>query len=180
LTDVQAGAISLEAFGTHLRAYLRLFHSVPNLEFIYSAPTPRLFQAAESEFYHLLYGSSHRTKSASLLDCFRVRKAWEAKERVASADVVLLKEAQVRYAARQFDEVYERWRLGGIEDSEIPKSLEQGRPPEKGAFRAMVCGSSLSVFTDPRGNSAERCQANNSKDDLPQISGSRSIEISGA
>ena len=62
-TYVEAGAVSLEAFGTHLRAYLRLFHALPKLEFVYLAPTPRLFQAAESEFYHLLYGASHRTNS---------------------------------------------------------------------------------------------------------------------
>ncbi len=137
-TYVEAGAVSLEAFGTHLRAYLRLFQALPKLQFIYLAPTPRLFQAAESEFYHLLYGASHRTKSASLLDYFRVRKAWEAKERVASADVVLLKEAQGRYAARQFEELYEKWRRAAIDDSEAAKSLEHGRPFGERIFRTMV------------------------------------------
>ena len=51
-TYVDAGAVTLEAFGTHLRAYLGLFQALPKLEFIYLAPTARLFQAAESEFHH--------------------------------------------------------------------------------------------------------------------------------
>jgi hypothetical protein len=178
-TYVDVGAVSLEAFGTHLRAYLPLFHALPKLEFIYMAPTPRLFQSAESEFYYRLYGTSHRTKSASLLDYFRVRKAWEAKERVASADVVLLKEAQVRYAARQFEELYEKWRRGGFEDTEVAKNLEQVHPSRDGLFQAMICGSSLSVFTDPRGKAAENRSENDSEDGSPQISSSRSIEISG-
>ncbi|MGB2664561.1 MAG: hypothetical protein WAK48_11185 [Candidatus Acidiferrum sp.] len=179
-TYVEAGAVSLEAFGTHLRAYLRLFHALPKLEFVYLAPTPRLFQAAESEFYHLLYGASHRTKSASLFDYFRIRKAWEAKERVASADVISLKEFQVRYAARPFEELYEKWRRGALEDNEVTKSLEQGQPSEKSVFRTLICGSSLSVFTDPRGNGAENHQENDNKDGLSQTSTNRSIEISGA
>jgi len=40
----------------------------------------------------VLYGVRDLAKAVNLLHYFRVRKAWEAKERVASADVVLLKE----------------------------------------------------------------------------------------
>jgi hypothetical protein len=109
-TYVDAGAVTLEAFGTHLRAYLGLFQALPKLEFIYLAPTVRLFQAAEIEFYHVRYGVRDHAKSVNVLYYFRVRKAWEAKERVASADVVLLKEAQARYAGREFEELYEKWR----------------------------------------------------------------------
>jgi hypothetical protein len=57
-TYVDAGAVTLEAFGTHLRAYLGLFQELPKLEFIYLAPIARLFQAAESEFYHVLLWSA--------------------------------------------------------------------------------------------------------------------------
>jgi hypothetical protein len=45
-TYVDAGAVTLEAFGMHLRAYLGLFQALQKLEFIYVAPTARLFQAA--------------------------------------------------------------------------------------------------------------------------------------
>jgi len=178
-TYVETGAVTLEAFSTHLRAYLGLFQALPKLEFIYMAPTPRLFQAAESEFHHVLYGVRDQSKSVSVLDYFRVRKAWEAKERVASADVVLLKEAQARYAGRPFEELYDKWRKGSIADTEVKRNTEQARPSGKGVFRTMISGSSLTIFTDPRGNGAENRPGNQIGDGLSQISSSRSMQISG-
>jgi hypothetical protein len=178
-TYVDAGAVTLEAFGTHLRAYLGLFQALPKLEFIYMAPTVRFFHAAESEFHQALYGARDHSKSVSVLDYFRVRKAWEAKERVASADVVLLKEAQARYAGRQFEELYGEWRKGTIADTELTRTTGEARPSGKGVFRAMVCGSSLAIFTDPRGNSAENCAENDVADALPQISSNRSMQTYG-
>src|SRR5208283_1640198 len=179
-TYVDAGAVTLEAFGTHLRAYLGLFEALPKLEFIYIAPTARLFQAAESEFHHVLYGARDHSKSVCALDYFRIRKTWEAKERVASADVVLLKEAQARYAGCQFEELYEKWRKGAIADAEVTRNTEQARPCGKGVFRAMICGSSLSVFADPRGNTTDNCAENGIADEIPQISSNRSMGLSGS
>jgi hypothetical protein len=178
-TYVDAGAVTLEAFGTQLRAYIGLFQALPKLEFIYLAPTARLFQPAESEFYHTLYGVRDYSKSVSVLDYFRTRRAWEAKERVASADVVLLKEAQARYAGRQFDELYEKWRQGTVADTEVTRHSGQVGPSLNGGFRTMLCGSSLSVFSDPRGNGAENSAENVTGDGLPQVSSSRSLLISG-
>jgi hypothetical protein len=178
-TYVDAGAVTLEAFGTHLRAYLGLFQALPTLEFIYLAPTAHLFQAAESEFNHVLYGVRDHSKSINVLDYFRIRRAWEAKERVESADVVLLKDAQTRYPGRQFEEMYEKWCRGAIADAEITQDSQHVAVARKGVFRTMVCGSSLSVFTDPRGNGAETCAENVIGDGLPQISSTRSLQISG-
>jgi hypothetical protein len=72
-TYVEVAAVTLEAFGTHLRAYLGLFHALSTLEFIYLAPTARLFQAAESEFHQVLLGRRDESKSPNLLSYFRVR-----------------------------------------------------------------------------------------------------------
>ena len=178
-TYVDAGAVTVEAFGTHLRAYLGLFQALPALDFIYLAPTARLFQAAESEFYHVLYGVRDHSKSMNVLDYFRIRRAWEAKERVASADVVLLKDAHTHYAGRQFEEMYEKWCRGAITDAEVTQNSQHVAVARKGVFRMMVCGSSLSVFRDPRGNGAENCAENVIGDGLPQVSSTRSLQISG-
>jgi hypothetical protein len=178
-TYVEAGAVTLEAFGTHLRAYLPLFQALPQLEFIYVAPTTRLFKMAESEFHRLLCGVRNNGKSANLLHYFRVRKAWEAKERVTSADVVLLKESQARHASREVQELYEKWRSCAIADAEVTRLSDEGNPSVRRVFRAMICGSSLSVFTDPRSHSAENCSENTTTVDLPHISESRSSQISG-
>jgi hypothetical protein len=74
-TYVDAGAVTLEAFGMHLRAYLGLFQAPQKLEFIYVAPTARLFQAVESEFHHVLYGLRDYFNSVIVLDYFRIRRA---------------------------------------------------------------------------------------------------------
>lgn len=179
-TYVDAGAVTLEPFGTHLRAYLRLFQALPKFEFVYVAPSPRFFQEAESEFRRLVCGRRGATSSMSLLKYFRVRRAWDAKERVASTDVVLLKEAQVRYVGCKFDELYERWCLGAIADAEVMRAAEQDRPSEERVFRAIVCGSSLAVFTEARGNEQENQAENSITGGLRQISANRSIETSGA
>jgi hypothetical protein len=179
-TYVDSGAVTLDGFGTHLRAYLGLFQAVRRFEFLYIAPTARLFQAAESEFHHVVYRWHEQSKCISLLDYFRVRKAWDAKERVASADVVLLKEAQGRYAGKNFEDVYERWRNGTVIDSDVMRVVEQPFEATRAVFRTLVCGSSLGIFTDPLGITAESSSERNSKGSLPQVSASGSLRVSGS
>ena len=65
----------LLGFGTHLRAYLQLFWALPRFEFIYIAPIARLFQAAESQFHHVLYGRRALSTSVNILDYFHLHKA---------------------------------------------------------------------------------------------------------
>jgi len=154
-TYVEAGAVALDAFGTHLRAYLGLFEVLPAFDFLYIAPTARLFQAAESEFQKIVNGRRSGTKSVSLLDYFRLRKGWDAKERVPSTDVLLLKEARDRYAAKTFEDLYDRWQKGVSCDSDIIQAAEHSSYAQRGVFRTIVCGVSLKVFTDPVAKRAE-------------------------
>src|ERR1700686_1948046 len=68
---IDAGAVTLDGFTTHLRAYLGLFRKLPAIEFIYVAPTERLFRAAESTFHRMLSAGCDRSKLAGILDYFR-------------------------------------------------------------------------------------------------------------
>jgi hypothetical protein len=154
-TYVAAGAVTLHGFRTHLRAYFRMFHALPSFEFIYIAPTTRLFRAAESEFHRVLYGRGGPPTRVNVLEYFQLRKAWDAKERVASADVVLLKEAQQRYAGSKTEEVYQKWRSGVVGDDEVLQVGSQSTESRNGAFRTVLSGSSLKVFGDPIGSNVE-------------------------
>jgi|GEM_PF-5957812 len=116
----------------------------------------------------------------NLLEYFRIRKAWDAKERVPSADVVLLKEARARYVGVKFDELYEKWRQAAVRDAEVMRIAQQDRPFGERVFRATVCGSSLAVFADARGNKPENQSENNVASGLRQISANRRIKSSGA
>lgn len=179
-TYVDAGAVTLNGFGTHLRAYLGLFQRIPRFDFIYMAPSPRLFHAGESEFHHLIYGQRGPSKSLNVLQYFRLRRSWDAKERVASGDVVLLKEAQQRYAGCKTEEMYEKWRNGVVGDSDVMGDKTQSIERGKGTFRTLVCGSSLKVFSDPLENDVESRKESDSPQRAGQVSGETSIQASGS
>ena len=179
-TYVDSGAVTLDGFASHLRAYLRLLQAFRRFEFLYIAPTTRLFQAAESEFHHVLYGQSELSKCVSLLEYFRVRKAWDRKERVASSDVILLKEAQGQYAGRNFEELYERWENGSAKDSDVIRVAEQPLEAARGVFRTLVCGASLRVFTDPLGITTESSPEPDFKASVPQLCRGGSVQVSGS
>jgi hypothetical protein len=179
-TYVDAGAITLDGFGTHLRAYLQLFRALPRFEFIYIAPSARLFQAAESEFHHLLYGRRAPSTSLNILDYFRLRKAWDAKERVASANVVLLKEAQQRYVGNKVEILYEKWRQGVVGDEDVTRVADHSTEPRETIFRTLVCGASLKVFSDPLGCDAESWTERDTAREVEQDSGQSSNQVSGS
>ena len=179
-TFVDSGAVTLDGFGTHLRAYFALFQALPSFEFLYIAPSSRLFQAAESEFHHALYGRRAQSKYVTVLEYFRVRKAWEAKERVASADVVLLKEGQARYAGTRIEEVYEKWRNGVVGDAVVMRDVDQSMKSGKSIFRTIVCGCSLRVFSDPMASDAETWTERDVLQAVGQVSGESSTQIRGS
>jgi len=179
-TYVEAGAVVLDAFGTHLRAYLGLFEALPAFDFLYIAPTARLLQAAESEFQQIVSGRKPERKCLSLLDYFRLRKAWDARQRVPSADVISLKEASEQYARKTIEDLYERWQKGVASDAEINQTRDRPTTGPRAVFRAFVCGASLKVFTDPLGKRPEIYRETNSLTAVPEISNSDSAEVSGA
>ncbi|MGH9824834.1 MAG: hypothetical protein ACREDR_16515 [Blastocatellia bacterium] len=179
-TYVDAAAVALDSFGTYLRAYAGLFNALSRFDLLYIAPTARLFKAAESEFQRALWGRKKQSISVNVLEYFRVRKAWDSRERVASADVVLLKEAQVRYAGGEFEDLYKGWCRGIIADADVARSAEQPLEANKATFRTLLCGSSLKVFTDPRAGSADSWAERDSTPPVPQVSGNASVQISGS
>ena len=179
-TYVDAGAVTLDGFGTHLRAYQRLLQALPRFEFIYIAPSARLFRAAESEFHHVLYKPREQSVSVNILDYFRLRKAWDAKERVASADVVRLKEAQLRYARSEVENLYAKWRQGVVADDEVIRDASQSVEPGNTTFRTLVCGSSLKVFSDPLGCDLESWMEAGVPRKGDQESGRSSVQVSGS
>ena len=179
-TYVDAGAVTLDGFDTHLRAYLPLFQALPYFEFFYLSPTARLFRAAESEFHHALYGQRRSAKSVNILEYFRLRKAWDTRERVTSADVVLLKETQAQYATKQTENLYEKWRNGAATNDEVLRHADHRGEPVKGAFRTLICGASLKVFSDPMCAEAEIYLESNEARDRGQVSRASSVQVSSS
>ena len=178
-TYIDAGAVTLDGFVTHVRVYSPLFQALSAFHFVYVSPTQRLFQAAQSEFLRIVQGQPSQVKSVSVLDYFRLRKAWDKKERVASAGVVLLKEAQSLYAGKRYQELYERWSKGTATDSEVMGAAHLYKDTKRVTFRTFLCGASLKVFLDPLAHSSEISRDASIGESVPQFSSRRSIQISG-
>ena len=174
-TFIHAGGVTINSFATHLRSYLPLLEVIPAFDFVFVSPTRRLFDVAESEFSRIVSGRSSSPDSLGLLRYFQIRRAWDARERVTSSDVVLLKEAQARFAAKHFSEAYEAWRIGKINDEEVVAVGKRSEPTNRFTFRALLCGDSLKVFRDPLAHRTETCikcsQADGESQVPPQLSG---------
>ena len=93
-------------------------------------------------------------------------------------DVVLLKEAQGRYAERNFEQLYDRWRKGNAKDPDVMRVAVRPLEAARGVFGTLVCGSSLRIFTDPLRITAENSAEPESRDSLSEVSTSASVQVS--
>ena len=169
-TFIDPGAVTTNGFSTHLRTYLPLLRALPAFDFIFVSPTPRLFRTAESEFQRIVSGRSSSHNTPNLLRYFELRRAWDAKERVSSSDVVLLKEAQARFSGKHFDKTYEQWRVGKTNDEEVVALGKHSEGRERYTFRGLLCGESLKVFRDPLASRRESWVKQREDGDEPQVS----------
>ena len=118
-TYVDAGSPTLKGFITHLEAYEAMLRSLPGFEFIYLAPSDRLFRAAEAEFSRIVLGRFAGNSGEGLLRYFRVRSAWETRQRVAAVDVVFLNGAKRQFHGKTFETLYQKWVAGSLKDGEV-------------------------------------------------------------
>jgi hypothetical protein len=145
-TYMDAGAATIQGFGTHLQVYRELLRRLPAFEFIYVAPTERFFPAAASEFSRSMLGQSNSPSNAQLLRYFRLRRTWETGDRVPAADVVFLNAAKRDFDSEEIESKYRKWIDGGIQDAEVSHRAVPEKAQVRGTFLTANYGSSLSVF----------------------------------
>lgn len=145
-TYMDAGAATIQGFGTHLQAYRELLRRLPAFEFIYVAPTSRFFGAAEAEFSRSVLGRPNSPSNDQLLRYFRLRKTWEAGDRVSAVDVVFLNAAKRDFDGEEIESQYRKWSEGTIQDVDISHRAVPERLQVHGTFLTQKSGSSLSVF----------------------------------
>ena len=96
---------------------------------------------------------------------------------MASADVVLLKEAQQRYAGSKVENLYEEWRRGVVTNEDVTRIAEHSES-RKATFLTLVCGASLKVFSDPLGCDTESWMEREVAREVVRDSGQSSIQVS--
>lgn len=145
-TYVDADSETLQGFITHLQAYRALLRSLPEFGFMYVAPSDRFFKGAESEFSRIVLGRVSIPSSEQLLRYFRLRKSWEAGERVAAAEVVLLNAIKHELRDQSVESQYSQWVEGTIRDEHLQYQSTIPEPQVRGTFLTQKYGASLSVF----------------------------------
>jgi hypothetical protein len=145
-TYMDAGAATIQGFGTHLQAYRELFRRLPAFEFIYVAPTERFFAAAGSEFPRSVLGRLNSPSNDQLLRYFRLRKTWEAGDRVPAADVVFLNAAKRDFDDEEIESQYRKWIDGTIQDTDVFYRAVGEELQVRATFLTRKSGSSLAVF----------------------------------
>jgi hypothetical protein len=145
-TYMDAGAATIQGFGTHLQAYRELLRRLPAFEFIYVAPTDRFFAAAGSEFSRSVLGRPSWPSKDQLLRYFRLRKTWEAGDRVPAADVVFLNAAKRDFDREEIHSQYRKWFEGTIVDSDVFNRAVSEESQVHGTFLTEKHGPSLAVF----------------------------------
>ncbi len=118
-TFVDLGSPTLKAFVTHLQAYRGLLRSLRQFEFIFLAPSDRWFKVAETEFSRIVLGRLTGTSGEELFRYFRLRKGWEAGQRVAAAEVVFLNAAKRQFSDKTVETLYKKWIEGQVKDEEV-------------------------------------------------------------
>ena len=146
LSYVDASSATLQGFVTHLQSYRGLLRCLPRFEFLYIAPTDRFFKSAALEFSRIVLPSIGTASKDQILRYFGLRKRWEAGERVAASDVVVLNAAKAELQNASVELQYGKWAAGEITDSDISADLESPAPQVQATFVTRKCGDSLCVF----------------------------------
>lgn len=169
-TYVDPGSPTLKGFVTHLQAYRDLLRSLRRFEFIYLAPSDRLFKAAEAEFSRIVLGRLVGSSGEELSRYFRLRKAWEAGQRVAAGEVVFLNAAKLKFSTKSVETLYRKWIEGAVKDEEVCISQDSPVSQISATFSTERCGDSLSVFTRTSEDSGERPTENSGERVSPPFS----------
>ena len=170
-TYIDFGAATLKGFINHLEAYQPLFRVLPRYELVFVAPSGRFFRAAEREFFQVASGGSKQHSGDDLLLYFRLRKRWEAGQRIVASEVVELNSRRKQFADKTTAALYRKWVAGTNTDQEVVvSSLATSVTPSRGLFRAEKWGDSLSVFTCGNQESSESWSEKSCEPDSPQFS----------
>lgn len=154
-TFIDSGQPTIQPFVTHLSSYRPLFSSLKAFEFIYVAPSSRLFGQAEMIFRRLILSAERGGRASEVLHYFQIRRAWEANEPVPGADVVFLKDARRRFAGDESEILYKQWASGALSEDKLSAIWGSKFCSPTVVFRSAIFGRSLSVFSRNMGERSE-------------------------
>jgi hypothetical protein len=118
---IQPAEANLTGFARHLADYLPLFREVPAFRFLYLARGAWHFDKARQLFDSLVSIPLGSNPVKDLLRYFAIRKAWELRQygAVSEEDLIFRNQAQQRFAAARFEDLYQGWKVGKTTDDQV-------------------------------------------------------------
>jgi len=127
---VDSGKGSLRSFDAHLAAYQGLFGHLQRFRLLYIAPRTTDFRRAQERFRLSIQQPLACDLSVELLRYFTIREKWERHEYVVpvTADFEFLNEARRRFCGARFEQLYQKWIAGAVDERELRLEFAQTKP----------------------------------------------------
>jgi len=145
---IDPGFESLDSFKTHVDAYLTLFMKLPKVTLYYVATSDTNFERARKFFFSTFEKLWNSDGPYGLLDYFRTRRTWDAKNygKLTDRDLIFLNEAKARFAGQGIEDLYRRWQAGEIHDQGVRTEYPKFRTPLEVRFISSTVNGQAALF----------------------------------
>ena len=145
---IDPGFESLDSFKTHVDAYLTLFMKLPKVTLYYVATRDTNFARAQKFFFSTFEKLWNPDGPNGLLDYFRTRRTWDAKNygKLPDRDLIFLNEAKARFAGQGIEDLYRRWQAGEIHDQGVRTEYPKFRTPLEVRFISSTVNGQEAMF----------------------------------
>lgn len=122
---IDPGFGNLDAFRTHLDAYLSFLQRLPHFAFVFASPTPKLFDSAQKLFHNKMNPPTGKL-SEQVTRYFTLRANWEARryELLRDSDIEFMNHARQCFAGEAFESAFAEWKAGLISERHLVAVLE--------------------------------------------------------
>ena len=120
-TFIDPGRETLKSLENHLCAYSGLFGVLQDVHMTYVATRSTRFEPARKMLLSMVDRPPKVDPGEEVLRYFRLREAWEAKKYAlfSNDDIEFLNEATHRFHAQRFQDLYQSWNRGTLEESTL-------------------------------------------------------------
>ncbi len=145
---IDPGYESLDSFRTHVDAYLSLFTKLPRVTLYYVATRDTNFERARKFFISTFERLWNPDGSSGLLDYFRTRRTWDAKNygKLSDHDLIFLNEAKAKFGSPGIEHLYRTWHAGEINEQVVRAEYPKFRMPQEVRFISSTVNGQAALF----------------------------------
>ena len=121
---------------------------LPKVSLYYVTTRDTNFQRAQKFFFSTFDKLWNPDGPYGLLDYFRTRRTWGAKNygKLTNADLIFLSEAKARFEGQGIEDLYRRWQAGEIHDQGVRTEYPKFRMPLEVRFVSSTVNGQAALF----------------------------------